>query len=249
MRAMKAELAKTRYRKIGLSVAAIVGVQFIWCFWILTRADDVMIAEGYRYGFMELCIMNTIFLPIVLAVAASRIWDTEHKGGTWKLLETLETKDAIYRCKFLMGAIYCLAITILQMIFLIVLAWRFHFEQKLPMNHMVWFCVSGFAVSLAVYLIQQILSMYYENQIIPLAAGLLGAFGGLFSNFLPSTIQRMVVWGYYGVLRSINMDWDKETRITTLYERPMDYGFLVFVFLLAAALYWGGKRLFLRKEF
>lgn len=249
MREMRAELAKTRRRKIGLSIICLMSLQFVWCFWIFTRAKGMELTQEYYYGFMEFGVMNSIFFPVVLAVAASRIWDTEHKGGTWKLLETLETKDAIYRCKFLMGAIYCLAITILQMIFLIVLAWRFHFEQKLPMNHMVWFCVSGFAVSLAVYLIQQILSMYYENQIIPLAAGLLGAFGGLFSNFLPSTIQRMVVWGYYGVLRSINMDWDKETRITTLYERPMDYGFLVFVFLLAAALYWGGKRLFLRKEF
>ncbi len=114
---------------------------------------------------------------------------------------------------------------------------------------MVWFGVSVFSVSLAVYLIQQILSMYYENQIIPLAAGLLGAFGGLFSNFLPSQIQRLVVWGYYGVLRSVNMDWDQDTKIITLYERPMDYGFLIFVLLLAAALYLGGKKLFLRKEF
>lgn len=249
MRELRAELAKTRYRKIWLSIAGLMSVQFVWCFWIFTRAEKMILSQGYLYGFMEFDIMNCIFFPVVLAVAASRVWDTEHKGGTWKLLETLETKDAIYRCKFLLGAIYCLAITVLQIIFLLVLAGKFHFGQKLPAEHMIWFGVSGFAVSLTIYLIQHILSMYYENQIIPLAAGLLGAFGGLFSNFLPSQIQRLVVWGYYGVLRSVNMDWDRETRITTLHERPMEYGFLIFVFLLAAALYWGGKKLFLRKEF
>lgn len=249
MRAMKAELAKTRYRKIGLSVAAIVGVEFIWCFWILTRADDVMIAEGYRYGFMELCIMNTIFLPIVLAVAASRIWDTEHKGGTWKLLETLETKAAIYRCKFILGAMYCLMISGAQILFLLVMARFFHFGQTMPADHLLWYAVSGFSVSLAVYLIQQILSMYFENQIMPLAMGLLGAFGGLFSNFFPAGVQKLVVWGYYGVLRSVNMNWEKGNEIVTLLDRPKDYGFLLYVIVLAAALYYGGKVLFLKKEF
>ncbi len=249
MREMRAELAKTRYRKIWLSIAGVMGMELLWCFWIFSRAEGMELSQGFYYGFVEFGVMNSIFLPVVLAVAASRIWDTEHKGGTWKLLETLETKDTIYRCKFLLGAIYCMAIAAAQIIFLTALSRIFHFGQKLPADHMVWFGVSVFSVNLAVYLIQQILSMYYENQIIPLAAGLLGAFGGLFSNFLPSQIQRLVVWGYYGLLRSVNMDWDQDTKIITLYERPMDYGFLIFVFLLAAALYLGGKKLFLRKEF
>lgn len=249
MKEMRAELAKTRYRKIWVSVAGVTGVELIWCFWIFSRAPEVRMFQGYYYGLMEFGVMNSIFFPVILAVTASRIWDAEHKGGTWKLLETLETKSAIYRCKFLLGAIYCLLITAAQIVFLMMLSRVFRFEQKLPADHMIWFGVSGFTVSLAVYLIQQILSMYYENQIIPLAAGLLGAFGGLFSNFLPSQVQRLLVWGYYGVLRSVNLDWDRETRNIALYERPMDYGFLLFVVLLAAALYWGGKKLFLRKEF
>lgn len=249
MREMRAELAKTRYRKIWLSIAGVMGMELLWCFWIFSRAEGMELSSGYYYGFMEFGVMNSIFFPVILAVAASRVWDTEHKGGAWKILETLETKDAIYRCKFLLGAIYCLAITVTQIIFLIALSRIFHFKQELPADHMIWFGVSIFAVSLAIYLIQQILSMYYENQIIPLAVGLLGAFGGLFSNFLPSQIQRLAVWGYYGMLRSVNLDWDRDTRTITLYERPMDYGFLIFVFLLAAALYWSGKKLFLRKEF
>lgn len=249
MREMRAELAKTRRRKIGLSMIGLMSLQFVWCFWIFTRAKGMELTQGYYYGFMEFGVMNSIFFPVVLAVAASRIWDTEHKGGTWKLLETLETKAAIYRCKFILGAMYCLMISGAQILFLLVMARFFHFGQAMPVDHLLWYAVSGFCVSLAVYLIQQILSMYFENQIMPLAMGLLGAFGGLFSNFFPAGVQKLVVWGYYGVLRSVNMDWEKGSRVVTLLDRPKDYGFLLYVIVLAAALYYGGKTLFLKKEF
>lgn len=249
MRQFMAEVKKTRYRKIWQGMLAIMAVQLVWCAWIFSRADAGELASGYYYAFLQVVIMNSIFLPVILAVAASRIWDAEHKGNTWKLLGTLETKAAIYRSKFLLGALYCLMMTAMQTVMLVLCANIFHFTQEMPVKHMVWFFVTVMAVDLMLYLVQQILSMKYPNQLVALSVGLLGAFGGLFSYFFPAGLQKLVIWGYYGVLRSVDMYWDEATRISTYFERPMDYGFLAFVILLTVVLYWVGRQLFIREEY
>ena len=94
-----------------------------------------------------------------------------------------------------------------------------------------------------------ILSFHFENQILPLAAGILGSFVGLFSwYFSDGMLKKCILWGYYSELCFIIMDWDPKTRIVTYYDAPFDW--LAFGILLAvlAAGYGAGRWLFLKKE-
>ena len=71
-------------------------------------------AEGYFNLLFQLPLLNTIFLPLILAVMASRICDAENKGNTYKLLCTMQEKKKIFDAKLLLGGIYILFLTLLE---------------------------------------------------------------------------------------------------------------------------------------
>ena len=68
------------------------------------------------------------------------------------------------------------------------------------------------------------------------------------SLLFPVGIQRVIPWGYYGLMSLAGMHWDEATRFTAFYWRvpePLDVGLLLawgLAFLMA------GWTLFVRKE-
>ena len=68
------------------------------------------------------------------------------------------------------------------------------------------------------------------------------------SMLLPPWVQRCFPWSYYGVLSLAGMDWDAQSRISTMYWRwpePVDFLLLA----LWCILFWRiGRTLFVRKE-
>lgn len=245
---LRTELKKTKYRKIWLAIMGICLLHFIWLTWMLGKADSNRMQEAYDYILFEFPFLNSITLPLVIAVIASRLCDIENKGNTLKLLFTLQKKRRVFDCKLLLGSMYILFIVVLQIILMLIQAVLFHFNISVPGKQMLCYAVSTFIVSLAILIIQQTLSLLFENQIAPLTIGLLGSFIGLFSMFFPKTIQRLTMWGYYSIFSTIGSSWNKDTRIMKFFEVPFDactlIGFILFTFIL----YLIGKFLFFRKE-
>ena len=101
---------------------------------------------------------------------------------------------------------------------------------------------------MVLFFLQQGLSLRFANQAIPLICGIFGSFAGLLSLLFPVGIQRVIPWGYYGLMSLAGMHWDEATRFTAFYWRvpePLDVGLLLawgLAFLMA------GWTLFVRKE-
>ena len=78
---IRAELQKAR-RRHDLIVCLLVPVMaLLWCQSAApTGADEL--ASAYSALFYSLPIINTILMPLAMAILASRLWDVEVKGCT-----------------------------------------------------------------------------------------------------------------------------------------------------------------------
>lgn len=248
-REWKTEWMKVRYRKIGLLIAAFLGLIVLWVIWALSDAPAEQIWDGYRMMFLQISLMDTILLPTMIAMLASRLCDAEVKGDTLKLLCTMEKKGRLFDMKLLMGAVYLAAFVAAEVCMILAAGVLYGYGRPLESVHILYFVTGIYLVSLAVLLLQQVLSFFFENQILPLAAGLFGSFVGLFCWFFPgSPVRKCFLWGFYSLFCFINYDWDETTRIVTYYNVSFDTGSLMLLLVILVLGYGFGKMMFLRKE-
>ena len=92
------------------------------------------------------------------------------------------------------------------------------FTQPLPVTHLISFFVTTFLTGTCIYLFQEILSFFFDNQIIPLAIGLIGSFFGLFSLFFSETFAQFVIWSYFCQLATVHINWDPAARTVSYLE-------------------------------
>ncbi len=248
-REWRTEWIKVRYRKVGLLLMAFLMLIFLWVSWALSRNTKEEMADGYRMIFLQLPMIHTILAPTMLAMLASRLCDAEVKGDTLKLLCTLEHKGRLFDMKLLMGACYLALFVFAEVGILFIQGAIYHFQRPLEPVQILFFVFQIYLVSFAIFLLQVVLSFFFENQILPLAIGLLGSFVGLFSWFFANGIGKLVlIWAYYSQLCFVAFDWEKETRVITYYNKPFDVFSFVLLIVLLVAGYVIGKSLFLRKE-
>lgn len=249
-REWKTEWMKVRYRRIGLIVLAFLGLIVLWITWILSRNDMEQLQDGYEMLFMNLPLIDTILLPTMIAMLGSRLCDTEVKGDTLKLLCTMERKGRLFDMKLLTGAFYLAVFVLLQTVQIFLTGRLYGFPGTAKPVWYVYFVLQIYTVSMLILLLQVVLSFFFENQILPLAAGLFGSFVGLFSWFFPNgnPFKLLFLWAYYSELGFIGQDWDAVTRISAFYDVPFPFPMLCFALALLLIGYLAGKRLFLRKE-
>lgn len=248
MRDLFLELFKNRRKWIWLVVGAMVGLQLIWGVWNLSRMDETDLAQGWMYCLYQNPLLNSIIMPVLTAVIASRLCDMEHKGQTFRLIRTLQPAGKLFDMKFLSSTVYIFSAILLQLIGILLLGYIGRFTDSFPVSRFLDYFLSCTFVSLTILLLQQVLSLLWSNQLVSLTVGLLGSFAGLFSLFLPREFQYLLLWSYYGVLMPVGMDWDKTTNMATLYWQPVNwfgYGLLILLFFM---IYFLGRYLFIRKE-
>ncbi len=249
LREWKTEWMKIRYRKIGLIVLVFLSTEALWISWALHGIPKEQLDDGYRMMFLQIPLMNTILMPTMIAMLASRLWDAEIKGDTLKLLCTMEKKSRLFDLKLLTGVCYLTLFVAAETALIFAQSALNGFARPLNPRQLLYFLLQVYTVSAGILLLQTVLSFFYENQILPLAAGIFGSFAGLFSWFFPDGIlKKCLLWGYYSELCFIINDWDPETRIITYYDAPFDWPSLCLLLALLAAGYGIGKRLFMRKE-
>ncbi len=248
IRQLQAEQIKARRRHVWAVTAALGLLLCLWGTFNFRHADAQDLAQGYSGLFYQLPLLNTALLPLGLAVIASRLCDWEIKGNTLKLLCTLQNKGRLYDCKLLMGLKHLFFIACMETAGILVAGAHFHFTEKLKISLLPLHFIGIFTAGAFVYLLQQTLSLLWENQLAPLAVGLIGSFAGLFSLFFPKGISRLIPWSYFGQFTPIWMDWNRETRQQRFY--PTEFPTALFLGFLAATVgvYIIGKLLFLRKE-
>lgn len=248
-REWKTEWMKVRYRKIGLTLAAFLVLITLWVMWAVHDAPMEQIEDGYRMSFMQFPLIDTILMPTMIAMLASRLCDAEVKGDTLKLLCTMERKGRLFDMKLLMGAVYLALFVLAEIGVMLGIGKVLGYVRPVEAIHLAYFVIQIYLVSFVIYLFQQVLSFFFVNQIIPLASGLFGSFVGLFCWFFPGNpMRKLFIWGYYSLFCFINYEWDEKTRIITYYDVPFDTGSLVLLLVILVAGYMAGKSLLLRKE-
>lgn len=243
------ELRKLRRRHIGLLYAATLAVIWAWALWAMNDMDKVIMYQGYYYLLLSLPLMNGIFLPTILAAVECRLCDMEIRGNTLKMLCTMESRQSLFHTKLLVGALYLFLFTLAETLTIPFLGKLFQIKQALPVSNVVLFFVSTFGVSLVLMMLQQTLSLLWENQLFPLFFGVGGSFAGIFSWFFPQLPLRYVLpSGYYCVGTTINLYYEEMSRTVTYYPIPFPTGFFLGFGIFGILVCLTGRRLFLKKE-
>lgn len=248
MKALAMEFQKTRRQRVWLIVGALIVVQLLWALWALTYMDARDLQQGWAYLLYQFPMLNSIMMPVIAAVVASRLCNVEHKGQTLKLLETVMPAGKLFDAKFLCGALYMLSAAVLQLLIIIIAGYVKGFAGSATFSMLGYYLLFTTAVNLTILLLQQVLSLLFINQMVPLTVGLIGGFAGLFIMYLPQNLARFLLWGYYGVLMFVQMDWDRATRITDYYYVPIDWSGFIVLAVMFCAIYIVGRGLFVRKE-
>ena len=110
---IRAELQKAR-RRHDLIVCLLVPVMaLLWCQSAAPTGADELTA-AYSALFYSLPIINTILMPLAMAILASRLWDVEVKGCTPKLLYTLQSRRSLFAAKAALGLAEIFLIVVLE---------------------------------------------------------------------------------------------------------------------------------------
>lgn len=82
--------------------------------------------------FYNLSLIDAIFLPVSVAVIASRNCELEHKGTTLKLLETLAAPGRLYGAKLVWGALVLAALLAVRSAAFAAMGAAAHFSGEIP---------------------------------------------------------------------------------------------------------------------
>lgn len=248
MSLLKLEFFKCRRRKITLVCAAILAVELLWMGVFFARQDAEDLLQGWMLLLYNLATVDAIILPLSVATLASRNCELEHKGNTWKLLETMASPGRLYAAKLGWGALVLAFLLVIRSGLFLAVGLALNFSGPIPWGRFALFTLISWAVSMMVYALQQGLSLWFANQAAALVCGISGSFLGILSMLFPPALIRFVPWGYYGLMALVNMDWNETTRVTRFFwywPLPTDVALLLVwtaVFLVV------GRTLFVKKE-
>ena len=248
MKLLRLEFYKCRRRHVALVCAAVLGAELCWMGAFFARQTPEEMTAGWMLLLYNLAMVDAIILPISVAVLASRNCELEHKGSSWKLLETMASPGSIYTDKFLWGALVLGALLVGRSAAFIGVGVAFRFAGGIPWGRFELFTLISWAVSLMVYALQQGLSLRFANQAAALVCGIVGSFLGILSMLFPPVLTRFVPWGYYGLLALVRMDWNETTRVTKFFWQWPTLLDLVLLCVWALVFWTVGRNLFVRKE-
>lgn len=247
--AFSCECKKTGTRLLTV-LAPVLILILAWSFWIMRDPDEQLRAQGYTWLLNSVLLLNTLFLPVSIAVMASRLIDMETRGNAWKLLFTLQKKVPLLFGKLLLSALHLLAFFLLETAGLWAAGRAVGFTEPFPVRDYVQLQGMAFLTSLVLLLLQMLLSLRLENQLYPLFISVLGSFIGLFSMFFPigSAVFYLVPWSYFTFGCPVQMQWDEVTKLYSFPRIPFHSAGLAAALIALALLFAAVNRCISRKE-
>lgn len=247
MRSLTLEFTKLRRKRVLLIVLALVAAVLVWLF-ADARAEGRGSATGWHSLLFAAPIMNSVFLSLLSTVVASRVADVDHEANAWKQLLCLQGTGSLLVAKLVCALLVVALAVALELggIFVIGRVWEF--ADPLPIGSWATFALSQLAASLCMVSIIGAVALLWENQFVAVASGLALSLAGLFSNFLPTALQRLIPSGYYTLLTTMRVIWGDSSSAPMFYETALpliDYA-LVAACSAAACVY--AYTMFSRRE-
>ena len=163
------ELKKTKRRGIWLVLALFLLLITGWLSYNMN--DERFLGFGWMMALYNAPLMNAVLIPTGIAVFASRIVDMEHKGNTWKLLETMQRKSDIYLGKILYGFAAILIFSVAELAILLCMGFVLNFKGMPDLWAYGLFFVQTLVISYNLYLLQMLVSLIFPNQAVALCTG------------------------------------------------------------------------------
>lgn len=250
MTAFRLEFFKARGRGLPLIVGALVAVELLWMIWSFRNPDESDIRWGWMLVLYNLPLLRGIIFPTLAGVLASKQADLEHKSGELRLLETVQSAGSLYTAKFLSGAVYVLAVTLLEIAVMLLMGRACGFQHGPDMWAYGLTFLFDLATGLETYAISLALSMCIKNQAVPLCIACGGSFLGLLLMFIPQLpwLRALVPWGHVGALMFVGMDWNKIEKLKGMYYMDVWWPALGVTLLFLAAAFFIGRRIFSKAE-
>lgn len=240
--AFHAELQKAR-RRHDLLLCLLVPVILILWVGGLSPASPEELANGYSALFYSVPVIESILLPVMMAVLASCLWDLEVKGNMTKLLYTLQNRRSLFAGKALFGVLEVLLLTALELGTLPLLGRLHGYTEAFPAGQFVYLFVCTLAVCLMLFFSEFLLMLWFGTPLPALCVGIVGALVGLSSGFMPQVVSYFVPWGYFIPLGAYEVaNWDRTTHLVTYGTRPFRWGLLAFTIFLALVLFYAAWR-------
>ncbi len=233
LRSLRAELQKAKRRHDLLACLLIPTATLVWAGYAAPDSAENL-DDAFHALFYALPMMNTVLMPVGMAMLASRLWDVEIKGNFPKLLYTLQSRRSLFTAKVLLGIGEVILITILELAGALGLGSWYGYQDFPPADQILYYFLCTCTVSLMLFFSEMLLTILLANPLPALCVGITGALVGLFSGFMPPIVGYFVPWGYYIPLNSyILASWDPDTRIVVYGIRSFNYPLLIWCAALA----------------
>lgn len=228
----------------------VFGFIAVWTLWNYSKMSEVQTESGFYQLLFFYLVINSIFLPILAAVMASRLVDMETRGNTYKLLCTMQKKSSIFLNKLLLGVLHVLLFFLLEALLAVFLKNYGKIHQVFPLKTFALFFMVAFLNTVLLFLLQMFFSLRLENQLYPLFIGLIGGFLGMFANFLPtgSLYQYICPWAYYTFGCTLKNWYDEASCTTYFSEIPFRTRGFCFMLTVLAVTFLAVRRYFIRKD-
>ena len=200
MRAYALEWRKLRGKRVLLTAALMIGAEalFVSLNLLAQHAQGHTLTWGYLLS--PFGMFNGLFFPAMLAVCASRLADMEHEGGMRLTRLCGQKTSCLWDSK--MGVLLAIALcaTGLQVGVSLLIGKAIGMPHPPDAGMLLRFISGTFMVSLPAAVIPLFLALWFENQLIALAVGMLAALIGFISNLLPSPLRNLLLYGNYAEL-------------------------------------------------
>ncbi|MEK8131882.1 ABC transporter permease [Paenibacillus filicis] len=235
------EFYKLRRKRILVMMTLFLGVQLIW---MLMSISIYMSRNTSNASWETILVMagsiNGLFLPLMSAIAISRVCDMEHKGNTWKLLIPVAVKRSrLYLAKYACANLLLLYYVLLQAGVMVAFGLVKDFAGLVPIRLLLAFLGGTILVNLAVSALQQWISLAVRNQAFALCLGMVGGFIGMAASFFPEPVRRFLIWSYYTGLNPVQMVYTGQTAQYELHS--IHVGLLLAVGMVSVILYLAGS--------
>ena len=249
MKTLQLEFCKIKGRKVWLSMFGLLSVQLLWGVWALRAPKDWELKSGWLSLLYFLSLMDGIMMPAIISVLASRLADIEHKGNTYKQLETFRSPGSLYHAKAACGCIIIAVMFAVQFAFFIFLGYRLGYVGNPDVKYYLLSYMLKLASTISLFFLQLALSMLFANQMVPLVAGLGGSMVALLLMFV--TTYSFLPWGGNLSAALVMSEWNPDTRIITYAYRafsPPELAAVVCIFIWLILFYFAGRILFAHRE-
>lgn len=233
LRSLRAECQKAR-RRHDLTACLLIPLAILLWSWYSAPGGTKSASDGYHALLYTLPVMNTVLLPVGMAMLASRLWDVEVKGNFPKLLYTLQSRQSLFAAKSLLGISEVVLIVILELAGVLLLGAHNGYRDYPPIAQLLYLFLCTATVGLMLFFSELMLTVLLANPLPALCTGIAGALIGLFSAFMPRIFCYFVPWSYCIPLGSyILAFWDPDTKIVEYAIRDFNFPLLVWCALLA----------------